>query len=336
MPDGSVRAGFGHWLGLLGSSGSLGYDGGVGFEKSEIPIVLACGISRFDMVPPWRWVVAAVGERMHYFRGIRSALVANGFSAHHTKVDWAGPIEKRAKELGGQVDSILASTGCKKVHVIAHSMGGLDARWMIAKLDYAAKVSNLTTIGTPHHGTGAADWCVTNRPRIRRMLTWLKGVGLDVTGLCDLTTKSMAARNAALAPLEEDNGVIYRTWGGQSTFWSTFVTLKPTYLLLKHHYNEPQNDGLVPLGSARWRPEFFQGVLPWDHLTQLAWWMPSRLAVGDVIPARLVRKVREFYARIAEAGWHDQVHPRVRAGAAVGWASERTEEVVEEHHRATR
>jgi triacylglycerol lipase len=277
-------------------------------DKNEIPIVLACGISRFDKVPPWRWVVDAIGERMHYFRGIRSALVANGFSAHHTIVDWAGPIERRAKELGCQVDAVLASTSRAKVHIIAHSMGGLDARWMIGKLGYSAKVSHLTTIGTPHHGTPVADWCVTNRPKVRQLLEWLRRVGLDITGLYDLTTDSMAARNAVLAPLEHNNGVVYRTWGGQSTFWSTFVTLKPTFLLLKHRYNEPQNDGLVPLASARWRPEFFQGALPWDHLSQLAWWMPGRLAVGDVSPRRFVGTVREFYVRIAEGTSHCNAH----------------------------
>ena len=133
------------------------------------------------------------------------------------------------------------------------------------------------------------------------MLAWLQRVGLDMTGLCDLTTEAMAARNAVLAPLELNNGVKYQTWGGQSTFWSTFAILKPSYLLLKHHYNEPLNDGLVPLWSARWRPEYFQGMLPWDHLSQIGWWTPSRLAVGDVSPRQFGRDVRDFYIRIAQA-----------------------------------
>src|SRR3990172_1903841 len=115
------------------------------------PIVLACGIARFDRVPPWRWLATHVGESMHYFKYIRNTLNEAGFSAHHTVVNWAGPVEKRAKELGCEVDSVLALTGQTKVHIIAHSMGGLDARWMIAKLGYAAKVSSLTTIRTPHH-----------------------------------------------------------------------------------------------------------------------------------------------------------------------------------------
>jgi len=237
---------------------------------------------------------------MHYFKHVRNALQEAGFSAHHTLVDWAGPVEKRAHQLGCEVDSVLALTGQSKVHMIAHSMGGLDARWMIAKLGYAAKVCSLTTIGTPHHGTPVADWLVTNRKISRRIINRLKRMGLDVTGLYDLTTAASAERNEALARLETDNGVVYRTWGGQAEFWTMFGLLKPKYLLLKHVFDEPLNDALVPLRSARWKHEFFQGAVPWDHLGQLGWWTPSRMAAGDFSPRRFERDVREFYVRIAQ------------------------------------
>ena len=266
------------------------------------PIVLACGIARYDRVPPWWWLAtgsSTTRESMHYFKRIRAALHEAGFSAHHTLVDWAGPVEKRARKLGCEVDSVLALTGRAKVHIIAHSMGGLDARWMIAKLGYAAKVCSLTTIGTPHHGTPVADWLVANRKTARRIITWLQRMGLDVTGLYDLTTEASAARNEQLAPLEADNGVAYRTWGGQVEFWPAFAYLKPKHLLLKYVYDEPLNDGLVPLHSARWKHEFFQGALPWDHLNLIGWWTPSRMAAGDFSPRRFERGVREFYVRIA-------------------------------------
>ncbi len=263
------------------------------------PIVLACGITRFDRVPPVRRLAAHVGESMHYFKRIRASLTEAGFSAHHTLVDWAGPVEKRARDLGCEVDSVLARTDRGKVHIIAHSMGGLDARWMIAKLGYAAKVRSLTTIATPHHGSPLADWCVTNRQPVREFIAWLKRSGLDVTGIYDLTTEASAKRNELLAPLEADNGVVYRTWAGQTTLGAAFGPLKPKYLLLKHLYGEPLNDGLVPLYSARWKHEYFQGVLPWDHFNQLGHWTLSRIAAGDYSPRRFKREVRDFYVRIA-------------------------------------
>ena len=45
----------------------------------------------------------------------------------------------------------------KKIHIIAHSMGGLDSRYMISKLGMADRVLSLTTISTPHHGSPIAD-----------------------------------------------------------------------------------------------------------------------------------------------------------------------------------
>ena len=39
------------------------------------------------------------------------------------------------------------------VHVLAHSMGGLDSRFMISSLGMAQRVLTLTTLGTPHRGS---------------------------------------------------------------------------------------------------------------------------------------------------------------------------------------
>src|SRR5262249_14474399 len=39
------------------------------------------------------------------------------------------------------------------VNLIAHSMGGLDARFLIAHLDKTSRVRSLTTVSTPHRGT---------------------------------------------------------------------------------------------------------------------------------------------------------------------------------------
>jgi len=263
------------------------------------PIVLACGIARFDRVPPWRWLATYVGESMHYFRRVRSALGEAGFSAHHTLVDWAGPVEKRAQQLANEVDSILAITGRRKVHIIAHSMGGLDARWIIARLGYAPKVHSLTTIGTPHLGSQVADWCVANPKKAREFIGCLQRMGLDISGLYDLTTSASAERNEKLAAAESNNGVAYRTWGGLTGYWGLFWFLKPKYLLLKHVYDEPLSDGLVPLRSARWKHEYFQGALPWDHLAQLGWWTPSKMTAGAYSPRRFQREVLDFYVRVA-------------------------------------
>ena len=55
------------------------------------------------------------------------------------------------------VDEVLARTNAQKVHLLAHSQGGIDARVLLTDLDYADRVASLTTISTPHRGTRIAD-----------------------------------------------------------------------------------------------------------------------------------------------------------------------------------
>ncbi len=39
------------------------------------------------------------------------------------------------------------------MNIVAHSKGGLDARYMISHLDMGGAVASLTTIATPHRGS---------------------------------------------------------------------------------------------------------------------------------------------------------------------------------------
>src|SRR6202007_2712719 len=51
-------------------------------------------------------------------------------------------------------------------HLFAHSMGGLDSRYMISQLGMAERVLSLITLGTPHRGTAFADWGIRRLERI--------------------------------------------------------------------------------------------------------------------------------------------------------------------------
>jgi triacylglycerol lipase len=82
----------------------------------------------------------------------------NGIEVYHTNVSFAADVETRAKDLTREIQKILADTGHAKVHIIGHSMGGLDARQMIVHEGMADKVATLTTIGTPHWGSPVAEW----------------------------------------------------------------------------------------------------------------------------------------------------------------------------------
>jgi pimeloyl-ACP methyl ester carboxylesterase len=74
--------------------------------------------------------------------------------------DQCGSVEQHATQLKNIIDGILSGTPYKKVNIVAHSKGGLDARWYIANSGIN-KVANLIMIGTPNAGTTAAFLDIT-------------------------------------------------------------------------------------------------------------------------------------------------------------------------------
>src|SRR5262249_54237488 len=98
------------------------------------------------------------------------------------------------EERAGQLRDFLAREARgEPVHLIAHSMGGLDSRYLISKLNMAPRILSLTTIGTPHRGSPFADWGVRHLERIvRPLLDWF---GIPQQAFYDLTTAKCRAFN---------------------------------------------------------------------------------------------------------------------------------------------
>lgn len=68
------------------------------------------------------------------------------------------PVETIAAHLSRTVDLVLQRTGATEVDVVAHSMGGLAARWVDAgdAERGARRIRRIVTLGSPHRGTVAA------------------------------------------------------------------------------------------------------------------------------------------------------------------------------------
>jgi hypothetical protein len=77
--------------------------------------------------------------------------------------DPCGSTQQHAMELKNIVDKIQSDTGSQKVNIVAHSKGGLDARWYIANSGID-KVANLIMIGTPNAGSTAAFLDISGCP----------------------------------------------------------------------------------------------------------------------------------------------------------------------------
>ncbi|KAJ2745154.1 hypothetical protein GGI20_002379 [Coemansia sp. BCRC 34301] len=117
------------------------------------PMVLCHGLYGFDVRGPEKLPLLQV----HYWRGIREALEGVGARVVIAKVPGTGGVRERAHQL----DALLASRlAAEKVNIIGHSMGGLDARYLITHVEPKRySVGTLTTVCTPHRGSPFMDWC---------------------------------------------------------------------------------------------------------------------------------------------------------------------------------
>jgi triacylglycerol lipase len=237
------------------------------------PVVLAHGLMGFD-------VIRLAGREAEYFRGVPERLRRLGAQVHLPRVPASAGITRRAEALAEAIRSIDA----KRVNVVAHSLGGLDARYAISQLGLAAKVVSLVTVGTPHRGTPVADVgaaLVGDRMGLKRAMDAL---GVDVDAFYDITTGRMSAFNAAVA---DASGVAYASFAASipSPLRRMNPLLLAPYLYLAEQHGP--NDGLVPTASQRWGELW--GEIEADHWAQIGW---SRRFDAPDFYARVIRELR--------------------------------------------
>jgi pimeloyl-ACP methyl ester carboxylesterase len=89
------------------------------------------------------------------FRVLRRRLRRRGFgtlrAVNYSPV--TNDVRQAARVFGAEVEAAVALTGYERVHVIAHSLGGLIARYYIQRLGGDERVHTLVTLGTPHQGS---------------------------------------------------------------------------------------------------------------------------------------------------------------------------------------
>jgi triacylglycerol lipase len=236
------------------------------------PVVLAHGLCGFDRIFVFRRPVK------EYFPGIRQGLESAGNRVLATRVSATAGIADRASQLKA---FIRQEVGQSPVHVIGHSMGGLDARYMISRLGMDRQVLSLTTVGTPHRGTAFADWGIRRLSRL--LCPVFRSAGVPVDAFFDLTTDACRRFNERVP---DAPGVRYFSVAGVCEKpW-----LGPEYILSSRiiAQSEGCNDGLVSVASASWGEQ--TDIWTGDHLNLVNW------------PNRRMRRAGEWHDRITDYG----------------------------------
>jgi triacylglycerol lipase len=219
------------------------------------------------------FLVPQIFGGLEYYREL-TAIYPN---ALFPAVPVVGNIATRAKALAEQVQ---AKFPAGRVHIVAHSMGGLDGRMLISEdiggLASAGRIGSLSTISTPHLGSAVADFVcvppdVLNLPAhvlYETVRTVIEALGMPVGAMANLTTtfcKDFDAKH----PDRPDVRYFSYAGAGLCNFF-----LKATHSYLQHVGRTPDevlNDGLVTLASAR-HNGFTEA--PWtdaDHVSEVGW-----------------------------------------------------------------
>lgn len=256
------------------------------------PIVLVHGFLGFGEI-------RFLGRPFRYFRGVAEAMAETGATVHIVTLPAAASVEERARVLAEAVRALAAP----RVHLVAHSMGGIDARYAIARLGLAERVASLVTIGTPHHGTPLARLAAL-RPvaGLRRVVT---RVGYRTDAVEWLTPERMARFNEECPDHPE---VYYACVVGSSRWRITNPGLWSGHVLMGRAAGV--SDGVVPVTSQRWGEVIAE--LDADHWAQIGW------AVGfDVRPLyrdiALSLRAREAATAVAP---HTSTKPDTKARTA--------------------
>lgn len=276
------------------------------------PVVLAHGIARFDILlqllrERLQLPETDFGDLFHYFKGIKSHLKEKGFEVFDPNQEFAGPVDLRASQLRDRVNEALAATGAEKVHIIAHSMGGLDARHMIVDKGMADRVASLTTIGTPHLGTILADHVIDHGGFLLK--EGLRHV-INLDGFDDLRIAACEQFNSRAEHHEATNKVVYQTFASAEDLHLVFTPLLPSWIFIRDQ--EGKNDGLVSVVSQSWKRELVANdgsrkaivqkefPIAADHLNQVGWWDPQEAANPKKLFQSFVKQKKDYEGRVKD------------------------------------
>lgn len=259
--------------------------------RTQYPILMVHGVFFRDF------------PKFNYWGRVPDELQKNGATIFYGEHQSAAAVADSAEELADRIKDIVRETGCDKVNVIAHSKGGLDTKYAIAKLGMDKHIASLTTINTPHNGCEFADYLLSKAPEgmkekvAKAYNSALKKLGDKdpsfIAAVSDLTASACRRLNDEIGDYDyKKHGVYTQSVGSwMKEAGSGAFPLNMSYLLVKH-FDGP-NDGLVG------EPSFHFG----ENYTFLENKKSTRgISHGDMIDLNRENipgfDVREFYVQL--------------------------------------
>ena len=242
--------------------------------EEELIIALAHGVLGFGNP-------AGVPIFVDYFNGVAAHLRRAGHTVIAPQVNPVGTVVQRGEQLAA---AILARVpGDQRIHVIAHSMGGLDARHAITHVaDVAERVATLVTIGTPHRGSPVAD-AIAGRadPLLEHIPRFIVDQLQRNAGALDELTTVIARRFDDATPDME--GVRYIEVAGDASLGGQELLLFRLSAAIGRLTGEI-NDGVVTKWSAHRDGNEHLADWPVDHAGEIGWSLANPVPLDVELP----------------------------------------------------
>lgn len=133
-------------------TGSYALDGYRNNDLISDPIVIIPGIMGSSEVAG-KLVLDPI---VKIYNNLINSLDQNGYQENinlfEFPYEWRNSNEITAENLKTKIQEVISETKNSKVDLVAHSMGGLIARYYIENTNYQNNVDQLITLGTPHKG----------------------------------------------------------------------------------------------------------------------------------------------------------------------------------------
>ncbi|KAI6104078.1 alpha/beta-hydrolase [Pisolithus croceorrhizus] len=233
------------------------------FRAPKAPVVFCHGLLGFDYVT----IGPAIAPlQVSHWRGIKEVLQDNGCEVLITCVPATSSPVDRAKVLEKTISETYPG---RAVHLIGHSMGGIDCRYLITHLTQRSfSVLSLTSIVTPHRGSSFANHFLSltgaHLPAVLALLEFLPNGGGDGKAFECLTLEAMEEFNKNTPNVDD---VRYFSWGAEYKP-GLFDAWKCPHSII--YAKEGPNDGFVSVRSARWGT--YLGTLKdVNHLDLVGW-----------------------------------------------------------------
>lgn len=202
-------------------------------------------------------------HKYSYWGRIPALIKDRGCEVYYGFQDSSASVESNAKQIEESIRTLFTDKKIEKINIIAHSKGGLEARYLVSSMGYDDKVASITTLSTPHNGSKTVDFFLKIPAFIIKFVCLIFDLIFKMLGDKNPNTYeailTFKTRNAARFNEENPDvdGIYYQSYAFvMKNIWSDILLSFPS-LVVKIFDGE--NDGLLSPDSVKWGE--FKGIV---------------------------------------------------------------------------